>query len=189
MCPRGCRRPTRTPSAMRLSEPPVIRSEWPAPESRSNLCRSPRVTPAEEWTSKLRNCVRSHRPDAVSSRLMLCGVNQIDGAEGSWRNAFLHWSSCMRCGPPLYFWRIRKVQRSISPKRVGVQRNSPKSMQPMSRRNLAICRRCANPRQLRAIQKRCFRGKRAEGGSRSLEPRFHKDCRVKYHGRSCEQRS
>ena len=57
-------------------------------------------------------------------------------------------------GPPLYFWRIRKVQRSISPKRVGVQRNSPKSMQPPRVQEFAGPRRCFTPTQSTASRLR-----------------------------------
>ena len=57
-------------------------------------------------------------------------VNQNDGAPGSWRNAFLHWPSCTRCGPPGAVVESQELQRCASPGAVArehasIGRDSP----------------------------------------------------------------
>ena len=71
-------------------------------------------------------------------------VNQSDWpSRGSDRSALGPVTNLLRCANPVLFERCVKRQRSSSPKRVGIERNSPKSTQPPSRSESAKCLRFA----------------------------------------------
>ena len=93
---------------------------------------------------------RRHRhPSSVSSRTNSTAIQHFE-----FRDEFLAQPAkrksvrvCRRtsCGVKGTFDGMPFLQRSVSPMRVGIQRNLPRSMQPNAGRNRTSCGKCASP--------------------------------------------